>query len=209
MAIVTRQGPRDTVSFTIRPLTKGDVHQTLGIEKEVFPNMFPPTSFHRELKNPKSHFLVATRRKSPAPEVESSQRGILHHFLDVIRSRGANWESNPEHVVGFIGTWYMVDEAHIVSIGVRNEYQGQGISDLLLLGAIDHAIETGAETITLEVRRSNLKARNLYKKHGLTQRGVRKAYYSGDREDAIIMTSEPIQMPDFLRHHQSLKRKAE
>ena len=214
MAIATHQGSRDTTSFTIRSLTKVDVQQTLEIEKEVFPNLFPPTSFRRELKNPKSHFLVATRsvftkRKSPIHEVEASQHGILHHFLDAIRSRRSRAVPKPEHIVGFIGTWYMVDEAHIVSIGVRNEYQGRGIGDLLLLGAIDHAIETGAETITLEVRPSNLKARNLYKKHGLSERGVRKSYYSDDREDAIIMTSEPIQLSEFIRRHQSLKRGVE
>ena len=211
MAIATHQDSLDTASFTVRSLAKDDVHQTLEIEKEVFPNLFPPTSFHRELKNPNSHFLVATRnvftkRKSPIHEVEARQRGILHHFLNVIRRRRSRAVSNPEHIVGFIGTWYMVDEAHIVSIGVRNEYQGQGIGNLLFLGAIDHAIKTGAETITLEVRPSNLKARNLYKKHGLSERGVRKSYYSDDREDAIIMTSEPIQMPEFTRRHQSLKR---
>lgn len=44
--------------------------------------------------------------------------------------------------------------------------------------------------MTLEVRRSNLVAQNLYKKYGFKMAGVRKEYYSDNREDAIIMWNQ-------------------
>ncbi|CAI7989174.1 Putative [ribosomal protein S18]-alanine N-acetyltransferase [Geodia barretti] len=86
----------------------------------------------------------------------------------------------------------MVDEAHIVSIGVRSEYRGLGLGELLLISAIEQAIETESRVVTLEVRVSNHVAQNLYKKYSFTERGVRRGYYSDNREDALIMTTEPI-----------------
>ena len=86
----------------------------------------------------------------------------------------------------------MVDEAHIVSIGVRTEYRGLGLGELLLLAAIEQAIEYELRHVTLEVRVSNHVAQNLYKKYGFTERGLRKGYYTDNREDALIMTTPLI-----------------
>ena len=51
--------------------------------------------------------------------------------------------------------------------------------------------------VTLEVRVSNHTAVNLYKKYGFVQRGLRKGYYTDNREDAAIMTTGPIQHTAF------------
>ena len=52
---------------------------------------------------------------------------------------------------------------------------------------------------------------NLYKKYGLREMGLRKNYYSDNREDALIMTSSPIQEQEFqdlfcllAQNHQAL-----
>ena len=47
------------------------------------------------------------------------------------------------------------------------------------------------------LRLSNRAAINLYRKYGFSEKGVRKAYYADNREDALIMTTEPIQHPDY------------
>ena len=60
--------------------------------------------------------------------------------------------------------------------------------------------------MTLEVRPSNRVAINLYHKYGFREKGVRKGYYSNNREDAIIMTTNPIQHPDFRDFFLDLER---
>ena len=63
---------------------------------------------------------------------------------------------------------------------------------MLLLSAIERAIERELRRVTLEVRVSNHVAQNLYKKYGFTERGLRKGYYTDNREDALIMTTPLI-----------------
>lgn len=94
-----------------------------------------------------------------------------------------------ELIVGFIGFWYLVEESHIVSIVVRPEYRRRGFGELLLVGAIEHAMKSNINSMTLEVRVSNSIARNLYSKYNFHEKGVRKRYYTDDREDALIMTN--------------------
>ena len=47
--------------------------------------------------------------------------------------------------------------------------------------------ENNTTDINLEVRSSNIKAQNLYKKFGFIQEGIRKKYYEDNKEDAILM----------------------
>jgi ribosomal-protein-alanine N-acetyltransferase len=75
---------------------------------------------------------------------------------------------------------------------VSEELQRRGIGELLLLTVIDRARELYANVVTLEVRVSNIGAQNLYLKYGFKQVGVRKAYYTDNREDAYIMTTGDI-----------------
>ena len=98
----------------------------------------------------------------------------------------------------------MADEAHIVSVGVRSEYRNKGIGELLLIAAIEHAIERDASVATLEVRVSNDAAKSLYKKYGFSARGIREGYYTDNREDALIMTTEPIQVAAFRTNFREL-----
>ena len=56
-------------------------------------------------------------------------------------------------------------------------------------------MDRSAHEATLEVRLSNLPARRLYEKYGFRPVGLRPNYYSDDREDALIMTTEPLAEP--------------
>ena len=98
----------------------------------------------------------------------------------------------------------MGDDAHIVSVGVRRDYRARGIGEVLLVAAIRQAMRHSANTVTLEVRPSNHVARNLYSKYGFKDCGVRRAYYSDNREDAIIMTTVPIDSAAFLERFEGL-----
>ena len=68
---------------------------------------------------------------------------------------------------------------------------------MLLIGSIRSATKYGSTVVTLEVRVSNFIAQRLYEKYGFSTAGIRKGYYSDNREDALIMTTSPIHTPDY------------
>lgn len=90
-------------------------------------------------------------------------------------------------VVGYCGVWIVIDEAHITNIALLPDYRGKKLGQRLLQYVMELAREAGAKTMTLEVRVSNIPARNLYKKLGFKEGGIRKNYYTDNQEDAQIM----------------------
>lgn len=94
---------------------------------------------------------------------------------------------NDNLVVGFGGMWIIIDEAHITNIAVHPEFRGCGIGSQLMESLLSICKIESVTGMTLEVRSSNVRAQNLYKKYGFAQEGVRKAYYEDNKEDAIIM----------------------
>lgn len=90
-------------------------------------------------------------------------------------------------VVGYAGVWTMVDEAHVTNIAVLPLWRRQKIGERLMLELISLAKEHGCSKMTLEVRKSNWGARDLYEKLGFIALGCRRNYYSDTKEDAIIM----------------------
>jgi len=86
----------------------------------------------------------------------------------------------------------MSDEAHIVNLAVRQSYHRKGVGKLLLISLIELAMEMKASLVTLEVHVSNTAARELYNKYGLTDRELKRGYYSDNREDAVLMTVDDI-----------------
>ena len=140
--------------FGIRPLEKGDIAQSAEIEQDAFPTLFPPTSFRRELQNSMARYLVARslhgiqERPLVSEPASYPQRGdggrpligrILSNARQLWPRRGSAWEIGQQFLAGFVGIWYMADEAHIVSVGVRRDYRGRGIGELLLLAAVEQA----------------------------------------------------------------------
>ena len=196
--------------FRLRQLTAPDISQVAEIEVEAFPTLFPPTSFNREIKNRLANYLVVSK---PLLENGSPQHGESRSLISgniLVRKAHSLWTGNDgtdshDFIAGFMGTWYMVDQAHIVSVCVRRSHRGRGLGELLLIGAIEHAVAQNATVLTLEVRPSNVIARNLYKKYGFIDCGLRKSYYSDNREDAIIMTTNQIQETAFTERFQELE----
>ena len=201
-----------TMPFLVRPASDLDVNKLANIERESFPKIFPPTPFGRELENSKARYLVAhvgrdctnhsdqDSKDFAASENlgnESIRSKIVRGTRSILNLRNKIIPSDASQLVGFVGVWYMIDEAHIVSIGVIKMHRESGIGELLLISAIEQAILYGAKMVTLEVRPSNKAAIKLYKKYGLREKGLRKNYYSDNREDALIMTSDPIQEQEF------------
>lgn len=95
-------------------------------------------------------------------------------------------------VVGYAGMWKVYDEGHITNVAVHPEYRRSGIGRHLVEKLISIAKQENIGRMTLEVRRSNIAAQGLYEKYGFKVEGCRKAYYSDNGEDAIIMWKEDV-----------------
>ena len=102
-------------------------------------------------------------------------------------------------VIGFAGAWIILDESHITNIAVLAEHRGNGYGRALTAALMQYLSNLGAAYATLEVRKSNVTAQNLYKSLGYVSVGVRKRYYEDNGEDALLMVCEhmPEADPDF------------
>lgn len=93
-----------------------------------------------------------------------------------------------DKILAYLGVHEVAGEAYISNIAVSLPYRKNGIASALMNIAEQNAKKRGCEFISLEVRKSNDAAISLYKKRGYTIRGERKNFYSGPKEDALIMT---------------------
>lgn len=93
-------------------------------------------------------------------------------------------------VIAYAGIWKILNEGHITNIAVLREYRGMGVGNFLMDGLICHCMKNSIDRMTLEVRESNTIARNLYRKYGFIDSGIRPEYYGDNKEDAIIMWRE-------------------
>ena len=161
------------------PMELADVPQVAEIERMSFPLPWSAHAIRRELaENANAHFLVAYRSGDPPGPVELWARWL--------RRRAART------ITGYIGYWYIADEAHISTVAVHPEFRRQRIGDRLLTAMLRHAGSLGATLATLEVRASNLAAQALYRKHGFEEVGRRRGYYRDNDEDALLMTVSPL-----------------
>lgn len=90
-------------------------------------------------------------------------------------------------LVGYAIAWFIDDEVHLVNIAVDLPYQALGVGSTLLIDLIDEALASDKRIITLEVRESNVEAQGFYRGFFFQTIGVRKNYYSDNREDALLM----------------------
>ena len=202
--------------YYVRLMSKEDIAQVSEIDREAFPTLWPPANYQHELQNRLAHYIVACDEGKTVeePRVEASpEKGFptlasrVRQFFNPNRFFSNELPpSGKEYIVGFTGFWIMVDEAHITNIAVRELHRHQGIGELLLISTIDLATELNARIITLEVRASNTAALDLYHKDGFTQTGLRRGYYTDNKEDAVLMSTENIASASFQAHLQRLKQ---
>ena len=141
----------------IRKVSKEDFEQVYEIEQSCFKDPYPRKHLEYEFfENPVNVILVA---------------------------------EEDDKVVGFIDFMITFNSATIVQIAVIPEYRNRKIATLLLKemeNTFPKDIEDVVENVTLEVRKSNEIAVNLYKKNGY-ETIVEKKHYYPDGEDAIYM----------------------
>ncbi len=93
-------------------------------------------------------------------------------------------------VVAYSGYWKILDEGHITVVSVNPDHRGMGFAKSLIEHMILDAKKQYINKMTLEVRKSNIAAINLYKNFDFYEVGIRPKYYIYDNEDAIIMFVE-------------------
>ncbi|MGE0704781.1 MAG: ribosomal protein S18-alanine N-acetyltransferase [Vicinamibacterales bacterium] len=90
-------------------------------------------------------------------------------------------------IVGFCAFWRVLDELHINNLAVSPSHRREGVASALLAAVLREGTRAGASRATLEVRRSNTAAIQLYKRFGFSVAGVRAGYYTHPDEDALIL----------------------
>jgi ribosomal-protein-alanine N-acetyltransferase len=94
-------------------------------------------------------------------------------------------------VAAFCAFWRVAEQIHINNLAVLPELRGQGLGSRLLADVMAESARMGAESATLEVRRSNAAALRLYARAGFTEAGVRRNYYTQPVEDALVLVRNP------------------
>jgi [ribosomal protein S18]-alanine N-acetyltransferase len=96
-----------------------------------------------------------------------------------------------EQLAGYLIVSRYVDAWHVMNIAVSPEFRRRGIATALLERLFELTDDHSRRGYTLEVRVSNDGAITLYERLGFTARGIRRGYYTDNREDALIMWREP------------------
>jgi [ribosomal protein S18]-alanine N-acetyltransferase len=96
-----------------------------------------------------------------------------------------------DELVGYAFVSRYVDAWHVMNVAVANAYRRRGIASALLERMFEVTGTDPRRGYTLEVRVSNLGAIRLYEQLGFEPRGMRRGYYTDNREDALIMWREP------------------
>ncbi len=148
--------------LNVRDAMKRDLPQIMAIERLGFAHPWSMESFVRELALPFSRTIVAST------------------------TIASNASASGEGLVGYLCRWLVADECHVLNVAVHPELRRKGVALRLMSEAITEAKAKEAHLVTLEVRRSNVAARALYRKLNFEERRLRHNYY-GPGEDAIVM----------------------
>ena len=97
-----------------------------------------------------------------------------------------------EQLIGYVINSRYVDAWHIMNVAVDPDFRHRGVATRLLEQVFELTKDNQRRGYTLEVRVSNGKAIDLYDRLGFRSRGLRRGYYTDNREDALIMWKDPV-----------------
>jgi [ribosomal protein S18]-alanine N-acetyltransferase len=152
------------MSLRLRPMSVDDLPSIMVLEDELFaPDTWTEAMYRDELSRPETrHYLVA--------EDDGDGSAV---------------------VVGYAGLIAYDDEAHVATLGVATERQGEGIGSLLLDALLTEA-DRRSPVVLLEVRAENEVALGLYRRRGFVEIGRRRGYYQPSGDDAVVMKRETL-----------------
>ncbi|MBU1035722.1 ribosomal protein S18-alanine N-acetyltransferase [bacterium] len=110
-------------------------------------------------------------------------------FSELTRNRYARYFvlEKDKRIIGYLGFWLMRDNIHITNIAIAEKFQRRGYGGKLLKFVEEEAIVHKIKKISLEVRKSNCIAQDMYRKYGYKVMRVLRNYYQEEKEDALVM----------------------
>jgi ribosomal-protein-alanine N-acetyltransferase len=129
------------------------------------------------------------RRSYPTPWSRSMFAGELAKPSSICL--GA-FDAETEELLGYLIISRYVDAWHVMNVAVAPRHRRRGIATALLDRLFELTAGDGRRGYTLEVRVSNKHAIGLYERLGFKARGIRRGYYTDNREDALIMWKDPL-----------------
>ncbi|HVM17965.1 MAG TPA: ribosomal protein S18-alanine N-acetyltransferase [Gaiellaceae bacterium] len=105
------------------------------------------------------------------------------------------FDPDDDHLLGYAIVSRYVDAWHVMNLAVAPEARRRGVARALLARLFELTGGEARRGYTLEVRVSNAAAIRLYESAGFKPRGIRRGYYTDNREDALIMWKDPVHAP--------------
>lgn len=143
-----------------------------------------------------SPFVITSATASDAPRLRVLAKLSGSGFepeAELARSWAKLWVARAEgatEAVAFALTWRAADEVHLLDLAVDEAWRRRGLARELLSAVLDDARRSTARLVLLEARASNEPALALYRSAGFFVTDVRRAYYSDNGEDAVVMRLE-------------------
>jgi [ribosomal protein S18]-alanine N-acetyltransferase len=150
-------------TIELRRLGLADLRAIEAIERRSYPTPWSRSMFAGELAKPSSICLGAFEA-----DTEESK------------------------LCGYLVVSRYVDAWHVMNVAVEPDHRGRGIATMLLDRLFELTADDARRGYTLEVRVSNATAIALYERLGFQSRGIWRAYYTDNREDALIMWKDPV-----------------
>jgi [ribosomal protein S18]-alanine N-acetyltransferase len=131
------------------------------------------------------------RRSYPTPWSRSMFAGELAKPSSICLG-AFDLDGESGRLIGYLIVSRYVDAWHVMNIAVDPDHRGRGIATMLLERLFELTADDARRGYTLEVRVSNATAIGLYERLGFESRGIRRGYYTDNREDALIMWKDPV-----------------
>jgi ribosomal-protein-alanine N-acetyltransferase len=131
------------------------------------------------------------RRSYPTPWSRSMFAGELAKPSSICLG-AFEADTDESKLCGYLVVSRYVDAWHVMNVAVDPEHRGRGIATMLLERLFELTADDARRGYTLEVRVSNATAIALYERIGFQSRGIRRGYYTDNREDALIMWKDPV-----------------
>jgi [ribosomal protein S18]-alanine N-acetyltransferase len=135
---------------------------------------------------------VIERASYPTPWSRSMFAGELAKPSSI--SLGA-FHPETNELLGYLIISRYVDAWHVMNLAVAPDHRRRRIAASLLERLFELTTGESRRGYTLEVRVSNDVAIKLYEQAGFKARGIRRGYYTDNREDALIMWRDPEPRP--------------
>ena len=105
-----------------------------------------------------------------------------------------------EDMLGYLIVARYVDAWHVMNVAVDEPFRGRGVASQMLEQLFERTDDDVERGYTLEVRVTNDTAIALHRRLGFVETGIRRGYYTDNREDALIMWRDPgVEIPPVPR----------